>query len=253
VSGPPILEVRGLTKQYGDFVALRDVDLTVEADRIQALIGPNGAGKTTLFGVVSGELRPTRGTVRFDGRDVTRLSAWRRTRAGMVRSFQVVRIFPTFSVAENVAAAVAANEGRSWVFFRPEGPVHADPRVTSLLEDAGLAELALDNAAALSQGDRKRLEIAMALALDPRLLLLDEPTAGMSPVETFATVRLIRRLWEERGCAVLLTEHDMSVVFDLAHVITVLHRGEILRSGDPESISRDPEVLEVYLGGLEAR
>ncbi len=248
-----ILEATGVTKLYGSFRALEAVDLTVAAGEIHAVIGPNGAGKTTFFAVISGELRPTKGTVRFDGRDVTRMPAWQRTRRGMVRSFQIVRIFPTFTVRENVHAAVLAGQRRTWVFYLDERRAGGGAETDRLLEESRLGPLADARASELSQGDRKRLEMAMALALDPRLLLLDEPTAGMSPAETAQTVELVRELWRRHGCAVLLTEHDMSVIFELASRITVLHQGRVLVSGEPEEIARDPRVLEVYLGrGLES-
>lgn len=247
-----ILEAIGVTKLYGTFRALDGVSLTADEGEIHAVIGPNGAGKTTLFAVISGELRQTAGRVRFDSQDVTRLPAWQRTRRGMVRSFQIVRIFPTFTVRENVHAAVLAGSGRTWVFYLDERRAGGDAETERLLEESRLGPLAGQRASELSQGDRKRLEMAMALALDPRLLLLDEPTAGMSPAETFETVALIRELWRRHGCAILLTEHDMSVIFELATRITVLHQGRVLVSGEPDAIANDPRVLEVYLGrGLE--
>ena len=248
-----LLETTGVSKRYGRFVALHDVDLRVGDGEIHAVIGPNGAGKTTLFSVISGELRPTSGRVRFAGRDVTRVPGWERTRRGMVRSFQVVRIFPSFTVRENVHAAVLAGQRRTWVFYLDEQRAGGHAETERLLEESRLSLLADARASELSQGDRKRLEMAMALALDPRLLLLDEPTAGMSPAETVQTVELVRELWRAHGCAVLLTEHDMSVIFELASRITVLHQGRVLVSGEPDAIARDPRVLEVYLGrGLES-
>lgn len=243
-----ILDARGLTKRYDQFVALQGVELSLAEHEIHALIGPNGAGKSTVFGILAGDLRATAGSVAYRGRDITRMAAWRRTRLGMARSFQIARVFTRFTVEENVRAAVLAAQRRSWIFFRPEGSIETGSMTEQLLAETGLASLRDTLASGLSQGDRKRLEIAMALALGPEVLLLDEPTAGMSPVETAATVRLIRRLWQERGCAVLITEHDMSVVFELAQRITVLHRGEVLRSGAPAEISDDPTVREVYLG-----
>ena len=246
-----VLDARGLTKRYDEFLALSDVDLDLADGEVHALIGPNGAGKTTLFGILAGDLHATKGTVAYRGEDITRLPAWRRTRLGMVRSFQIARVFASFTVEENVRSAVLAASRKSWIFFRSERSVGAGSLTDELLTETGLAGLRDVRATALSQGDRKRLEIAMALALEPRVLLLDEPTAGMSPVETHATVRLVRQLWQDRGCAVLITEHDMSVVFELAQRITVLHRGEVLRSGEPAAIAEDPAVREVYLGGAD--
>jgi len=246
------LAVRGVTKVFGEFRALSDVNLEVRPGEIHALIGANGAGKTTFFGVLSGELRATAGTVSFAGRDVTRLPAWRRTRLGMARAFQIARVFPSFTVEGNVRGAVLAGLGHSWRFYLPQSRAGGVEETGALLRETGIERLAAHRAGDLSHGDRKRLEIAMALALRPTLLLLDEPTAGMSAFETAATVHLIRSLWEERHCSVLLTEHDMPVVFELAHRITVLDHGRVLRTGEPDAIARDAAVREVYLGrGLD--
>jgi len=246
-----ILDARGVSKRYDEFLALSNVDIDLTDGEVHALIGPNGAGKSTLFGILAGDLRATEGTVAYLGENVTRLPAWRRTRLGMVRTFQIARVFASFTVEENVRSAVLAATRKSWIFFRTEGSVGAGHITDGLLSETGLADLRNVHAVALSQGDRKRLEIAMALALEPRVLLLDEPTAGMSPLETQATVHLVRQLWQDRGCAVLITEHDMSVVFELAQRITVLHRGEVLRSGEPTAIAADLAVREVYLGGAD--
>ncbi|MDP9266140.1 MAG: ABC transporter ATP-binding protein [Chloroflexota bacterium] len=242
------LEARGVTKRFGEFRALEDVDLDVAAGEIHALIGPNGAGKTTFFGVVSGELRATAGSVRFAGRELGGMPAWRRTRLGMARAFQIARVFPTFTVEENVRCAVLAGRRRSWLIHLPESRAGADPETREFLRETDLERLAPNFAGELSHGDRKRLEIAMALALRPSLLLLDEPTAGMSAFDSAATVRLIRDVWQRHSCSVLLTEHDMPVVFELAHRITVLDHGRVLRIGAPQDIARDPAVREVYLG-----
>lgn len=248
MEGAPVLEARGLTQRFGEFVALDGVDLAVHPREIHALIGPNGAGKTTFFGVVSGELRPSAGTVRFAGRDLGHMPAWRRTRLGMSRAFQIARVFPTFTVEENIRAAVLAGARRSWLIHIPESRAGATEDTRALLAETALEPLAAHRAGELSHGDRKRLEIGMALALRPSLLLLDEPTAGMSAFDSAATVRLIRDVWQRRGCAVLLTEHDMPVVFELAHRITVLDHGRVLRTGEPLAIARDEAVREIYLG-----
>ena len=242
------LEARGITKRFGEFLALEAVDLDVSEGEIHALIGPNGAGKTTFFGVVSGELRATAGAVRFAGRELGTMPAWRRTRLGMARAFQIARVFPTFTVEENVRAAVIAGRRRSWIIHLPESRAGGDAETNELLRETELDRLAAHRAGDLSHGDRKRLEITMALALRPTLLLLDEPTAGMSAFDSAATVRLVRSVWERRGCSVLLTEHDMPVVFELAHRITVLDHGRVLRSGVPDEIAHDDAVREVYLG-----
>lgn len=241
-------EVRGVVKRFAGNLALDDVSLTVTAGQLHAVIGPNGAGKSTLFGVIAGEYRPDRGNVLVAGRDVTRMAAHRRVRAGVARAFQVARIFPDMSVRQNVAAAVIAANGSARVFWRGKPLRSAAVTVNGVLERVGLAAISDRLARALSQGDRKRLEIAMALMLRPKLLLLDEPTAGMSPEETASTVGLVRELWSQGGLSVLLTEHDMQVVFDLAQQLTVLDRGHVLCSGDPADVRERDDVKEIYLG-----
>ena len=244
----PLLLARTVTKSFSGFLALRDTTLAVPAGSICALIGPNGAGKSTLFGVIAGSVRPTAGRVRFAGRDVTGMPAWKRARMGMSRAFQVARFFPSFTVAENIRGAVLAQRRESWQFFRSERSAAVAADVEASLAGAGLEHLRDVLAAHLSQGDRKRLELTMATALKPTLLLLDEPTAGMSPSETAATIDLIRWLWRERECTVLLTEHDMAVVFDLAQRITVLNLGQVIAEGPPDQIGRDQRVIDAYLG-----
>jgi branched-chain amino acid transport system ATP-binding protein len=244
----PLLVADRVTKRFGGFTALRDATLTVPRGHLWALIGPNGAGKSTLFGIIAGSVRPSSGKVLFDDRDITRMPGWRRARLGMSRAFQVARFFPSFTVAENVRSAVLAQRTETWNFYRSERSGAVARQVEEDLERASLSHLREIRASNLSQGDRKRLELTMATAMRPKLLLLDEPTAGMSPVETVATIALIRDLWQEHGCTILLTEHDMSVVFDLAQTITVLNRGETIAEGTPEMISRDPRVIDAYLG-----
>jgi branched-chain amino acid transport system ATP-binding protein len=244
----PLLLAEAVTKSFSGFLALRDATLAVPRGSICALIGPNGAGKSTLFGIIAGSVRPTGGRVLFDGQDVTRLPAWKRARKGMSRAFQVARFFPSFTVAENVRGALLAQRGISWQFYRGENPPEVAADVEASLEVARLSHLSGVLAAHLSQGDRKRLELTMATSMRPKLLLLDEPTAGMSPQETASTIDLIRRLWQEQGCTVLLTEHDMAVVFNLAERVTVLNLGTIIAAGPPDEISRDARVIDAYLG-----
>jgi len=243
-----LLLAENVTKSFSGFLALKNATIGVPEGRICALIGPNGAGKSTLFGIIAGSVRPTHGRVVFDGRDVTRTPAWKRTRMGMSRAFQVARFFPTFSVEENVRGAVLAHRGDSWRFYRPENSTEVAEEVDRTLETANLKPLSKVLAAHLSQGDRKRLELTMAIALHPKLLLLDEPTAGMSPVETIATIKLVRELWRQNKCTVLLTEHNMSVVFEIAERVTVLNLGEIIAEGAPEEISKNERVIDAYLG-----
>jgi branched-chain amino acid transport system ATP-binding protein len=244
----PLLLAEEVTKSFSGFLALKKATLEVPRGRICALIGPNGAGKSTLFGIIAGSVRPTAGRVTFDGVDVTHAPAWKRSRMGMSRAFQVARFFPTFTVAENVRGAVLAQRGESWRFYGREDSRAVEAEVAHNLDLTGLGDLRDRLAAHLSQGDRKRLELAMAVALKPKLLLLDEPTAGMSPSETVATIELIRDLWRESGYTVLLTEHNMSVVFGLAERITVLNLGEIIAEGTPQEISHNERVVDAYLG-----
>lgn len=242
------LELRGVEKRYGANTALEDVSLTVPPGQLRAIIGPNGAGKSTLFGVITGEHPADRGRILFHGRDVTRLSPSRRVQAGMARAFQVAHVFPALTVAENMSIAVLAAQGRGFVFWRSLGRTLDSERLGSALDRARLTRLAGRRARQLSQGDRKRLEIGMALALGASLLLLDEPTAGMSPEETEETVTLVRELWEAGGLTVVLTEHDMKVVFGLAQEVTVLEQGRVLCSGEPAEVRSRPDVIQAYLG-----
>jgi len=245
---PAKLELEHVTFRYRGNLALDDVSLRVETDELHAIIGPNGAGKSTLFGVVSGERLPQGGSVRLAGRDVTRMAPHVRTRLGVVRAFQVARVFPHLTVRENVRIAILAARRRDHVFWRRADDPETEARVDHVLGDMQLTALADRGSMALSQGDRKRLEIAMALAVQGDFLLLDEPTAGMSPEETEATVALLRRLWERGGLTILLTEHDMKVVFGLAQRITVLVHGRVLCTGRPEDIRERADVREAYLG-----
>ena len=244
--GTPLLDARGITKGYGRIPVLQDVNLTIGQGQAHVVIGPNGAGKTTLFKSLSGEIFPTAGTVRFDGADVTRVPAWKRTRLGFGRTFQVARVFGQMTVRENMLVAVeAAAGGGGWSLTTPKS---RESELDALLADVGLAAQRDARAGALAYGDRKRLELGMTLALKPKLLLLDEPTAGMSQADRFASVELIARVTKERGIALLLTEHDMDVVFGLATQLTVLHYGRVIASGDPQTVRADPKVREVYLG-----
>lgn len=242
------LQLVGITKRYGAHVVLDDVDLEVPAGQLRAVIGPNGAGKSTLFGVISGEHAADVGRVLIAGEDVTTLSAHRRVRRGVARAFQVARVFPRLNVRDNVLAAVLARRRQAATFWRPVGSLGLRREIDALLELTALGGLADRLAGALPQGDRKRLEITMALALQARLLLLDEPTAGMSPEETAATVQLVDRLWRQGNLTVVLTEHDMNVVFKLAQAITVLHRGAVVCTGAPEAVRQRADVREIYLG-----
>ncbi len=241
-----MLRIEGLSVAFGGLQAVQDVSLSVDADERVAIIGPNGAGKSTLFNLISGALHPDAGRVIFDGRDITRLPAHQRARSGLARSFQRSSIFATLTVYENALAAVMICGQRVLDIRRPALPEAAADEV---LHAVGLFEQRQQVAGTLALGDQKRLELALVLALRPRLMLLDEPTAGMSPEETAATVTLVQRLAQERGIGLLFTEHDMSVVFGIAQRVLVLSQGQVIAQGTPQAIRANPDVQRLYLGG----
>jgi branched-chain amino acid transport system ATP-binding protein len=243
----PLLAVRGLRKRFGGLVATDGVDLDVAEGETLAVIGPNGAGKTTLIAQLSGEVRPDAGTIRFAGADVTALSASARSHLGLARSFQITSIFREFSTLDNVALAVQAHAGHSFRFWRParaEAALREPAR--AMLEQVGLGARGDVPAGTLAHGEQRQLEIAMALATHPRLLLLDEPVAGMALDESARMVELLRRL---RGRhTIVLVEHDMDAVFALADRISVMVYGRVIASGSPAAIRADPQVRLAYLG-----
>jgi branched-chain amino acid transport system ATP-binding protein len=242
-----VLEVRDLRKSFDGFQALGGVSLTVPERSISAIIGPNGAGKTTLFNLITGHLRPDSGAVVFKGRDVTGIAPHDLCRLGMGRSFQRTNIFPRLTVFQNIQAAFLSHRGRGWNLLTPVERLYAEETET-LLEAVGLLDKAGEVSGFLSHGNQKQLELGIALALEPEILLLDEPTAGMSAAETRESIKLIERLGRERNLTLLFTEHDMEVVFSIAHRVTVLHQGKVIADGRPEAVRRDPEVRRVYLG-----
>lgn len=242
-----VLELIGLNKAYGALQVTRDVSLEVRAGEVHALIGPNGAGKTTLIGQISGALRPESGRVRFEGRDVSALTLAERARAGLGRTFQITQILPEFTALENVALAVQAHQGHSFRFFRTAArDTRLNDAAMAVLAEVGLAERARVLAGALSHGERRSLELALALALQPKLLLLDEPMAGTGPAETEHLVALLKQV--KQRCPLLLVEHDMAAVFELADRISVLVYGEIIATGTPEEIRANADVRAAYLG-----
>ena len=243
----PLLEVAGVTRSFGGFQALAGVSFHVEAGEISAVIGPNGAGKTTLFNVITGHLAPDAGRVALAGRDITGQAPHTICRLGLARSFQRTNIFPRLSVFENVQIAVLSHERRAYGPWTPAHGLGRD-RTMAVLEDVGLAQRAADPSGSLSYGDQKQLELGIALALEPTLLLLDEPTAGMSPQETRSSIALVARIARERKLTVLFTEHDMDVVFSVAQRICVLHQGRMIADGAPEDIRGLAEVKRVYFG-----
>ena len=246
----PILRLQGLTKRFGGLTATDSVTLDVAEGEIHAVIGPNGAGKTTLVGQISGEIRPDRGRILFAGRSIARGPVHARALLGIARSFQITSVFLDFTAAANVALAVQARAGHSFRFWKDAASDDAlRAPAAEYLDLVGLGDRAGDAAATLSHGERRQLEIAMALATEPRLLLLDEPTAGMGGGES---ARMIELLQGFRGrFAILLVEHDMEAVFALADRVTVLDSGRILASGPPDDVRADPAVRRAYLGDAE--
>jgi branched-chain amino acid transport system ATP-binding protein len=243
----PALALHGLTKRYGALTVTDGVSLALAPGCIHAVIGPNGAGKTSLMQQISGFVRPDAGRIVLNGRDITRLSPHRRARIGLARSFQVTSVLTEFPVLDNVAMAVQARAGARWGFFRPAArEARFNEAALAELEGVGLGGRADDLAANLSHGEQRQLELAMALALRPSVLLLDEPLAGAGPEETPRLVALLAAL---RGrCAVLLVEHDMDAVFALADTISVLDQGCVIATGPPAAIRNDPAVQAAYLG-----
>jgi branched-chain amino acid transport system ATP-binding protein len=242
-----LLEVRGLAKRFGGLAAVDGVDLTVAQGERRAVIGPTGAGKTTLFNLITGYIRPDAGTVTFDGGDITGKPTHRVARAGIGRAFQITSIFPGLTVFENVQLGRFARTGET---ARPVGTAAGrhSAEVSAILDDVGLLPLSAERAGNLSHGDQRALELAISLALEPKLLLLDEPTAGMAPEETTRTMELVRRIALERSLTLLFCEHDMEVVFGTADRVLVMHQGAPLVDGTPEEVRAHPEVRRVYLG-----
>jgi branched-chain amino acid transport system ATP-binding protein len=239
-----MIEIRELRRAFGGIVALDGVSLTVPQGERRAVIGPNGAGKTTLINVLTGELSPTAGSVRLAGRDITRLRPWQRARLGLAHVYQRAELFAPLTARENVALAVAAGRGPYRVFRAPPRSERAE--ADSTLDRVGLAGREGMAVRALSHGERRQLELAVALAQQPRVLVLDEPTAGMSPVETARITELVAGL--DRALTILIVEHDMDVVFRLADRVTVLHEGRVIADGTAAEVRGDVRVHDVYLG-----
>jgi branched-chain amino acid transport system ATP-binding protein len=242
-----LLEVERLTKRFGGVIAADEISLAIPAGELHAIIGPNGAGKSTLIGQLSGEVVSDSGHVRFDGREITNLPVYRRSRLGLARSFQITTLFPDFAALDNVALSVQAHAGHSFRFWRNarEEPELREPAQAALAR-VGLIERANTLVADLSHGERRQLEIAMALAARPRMLLLDEPMAGMGLEESARLLAMLRAL--KGSVTVMLIEHDIDAVFALADRISVLVYGRIIASGDPAAIRADAGVREAYLG-----
>jgi branched-chain amino acid transport system ATP-binding protein len=245
----PLLEIQRLNKSFGRVVAAHDIDLVFQPGVLTSIIGPNGAGKSTLINLLSGSIHPDAGRILFEGKDITRLPIYRRVRMGLCRSFQVVNVFPELTVFDNIQIPLLALRKRAHRLFRPvagETDVHQD--VMKILDRVGLRAQAWTTASALSHGDQRLLEVGIALAAGPKLLFLDEPTAGMNPVERSKILENIRSLSREGHTTFVIVEHDMDIVFSLSERVIVLHHGVVIGDGATEEIRNSPRVREVYLG-----
>lgn len=248
--GDQVLVARGLTKQFGGFAAVNNVDLSIRRGSIHALIGPNGAGKTTCFNLLTKTLAPSEGTITFDGHDITKLPAVDVARMGLVRSFQISATFLNMTALENVRVALLSGDKTAFCFWNSLRRIeHLNERAMELLTQVGLADMAGINASDLSYGKKRALEIATTLALDPRVMLLDEPTAGMGHEDVEPITELIRET--AKGRTVLIVEHNLSVVSSLSDRITVLQSGEILAEGTYDEVSSNQDVMAAYMGGIE--
>jgi branched-chain amino acid transport system ATP-binding protein len=244
-----LLRVENVSRHFGSLVAVKDVSLTVEPGELRAVIGPNGAGKTTFFNTISGLFRPTSGRILLDNRDITRLWPAERVKLGMARTFQITEIFPELTVRENLRVPVEVAAGLAMSFRLPrKADAEINARLDELLALGGLSDKAYRLVGELSHGDQRSTEIMMAIALKPRLLLLDEPTAGMGDQETYDITQLIRRLHRDSKLTIVLIEHDMRVVFHLADRIMVLDQGAVLAEGTPAEIAANETVQSAYLG-----
>ena len=245
-----MLEVKGISKSFGGFLAVNKATLEVRKGEIVAVIGPNGAGKTTLFNLVTGILKPDEGQVLFKGEEITGLPAYKTCKKGITRSFQVVNIFSRLTVFENVRISVLSQQGKTYHWFKPSREF-VNEETSEILKSVGLINRKYNVCGALSHGDQKVLEIAIALAGKPELLILDEPTAGMSPEETARCIDLIKQLSQSLGLTILFCEHDMELVFAIAQEIMVMVRGSTIAQGPPDEVRRNQQVQDAYLGGDE--
>jgi len=242
-----ILQVNNLVKSFNGFMAIAGVNFTVKKGELCAIIGPNGAGKTTLFNLITGHLSMDKGQIVFNDIDISHLNAHKVCRLGLGRSFQRINIFSRLTVFENIQAAVLTHRGKSFNFFTPVQPLFQE-ETHEILERVGLQEHRDEVSGSLAYGFQKQLELGIALAMEPKMLLLDEPTAGMSTQETRATIELIGEIVKEKGLTLLFTEHDMSVVFSISERILVLHQGKLIASGPPDEVRANTNVQKVYMG-----
>ena len=252
--GTPALQTENLTKTFGDLLAVDGVSLSVEPGEFRSVIGPNGAGKTTLFNLITGAMEPSSGSISLMGEDITALSPYERVHSGLARSFQITNVFNGLTVRENLRLAVQSTSydglsPRETMFAGPDDLEDINERTGAVLERVDLGQHADRKASVLPYGDRRRLEIGVVLATDPDVVLLDEPTAGMSSEETTATIDLIEDVLEDQ--TLLLVEHDVELVMSISDTISVLHKGAILAEGTPDEIANDDEVQQAYLGGYD--
>ena len=251
MSGEYVLETEGLTKEFAGFTAVKDVHLRVKRGSIHALIGPNGAGKTTCFNLLTKFLEPTRGKITYNGRDITSTKPADIARMGLVRSFQISAVFPHLTALENVRVALQRERGNSFDFWRPKSVLNVyNERARALLDDVGLTEYADTIAVEMPYGRKRALEIATTLALEPDMMLLDEPMAGMGHEDIDKIAALIKRVSANR--TILMVEHNLNVVANLSDTITVLTRGQVLAEGDYATVSKNPEVRQAYMGAGDA-
>jgi branched-chain amino acid transport system ATP-binding protein len=250
MSEAPILKIENLGHSYGRYMVIHDISLEVFSGDMTALIGPNGAGKTTFYNTVTGRFPPTRGRVYFNGQEITGLPAHKLVPRGLLRSFQITNIFPNLTVIENILVPLVLHYRKGYSFLRAlSGEKKLYQKAEEVLDKVGILESADQPASELAYGDKRLVEMAIVLARNPKLVMLDEPTAGMNPEETERTISLIKELTDRFGTTFFLTEHDMKVVFAVATQIYVLHQGGLIAQGDPEKIRTDPKVREAYLGG----
>jgi len=243
----PVLEICNLSKQFGGVKATDNISLSIAANEIHAIIGPNGAGKTTLVSQLSGSLQPDGGKIRFRGQDITSLATYKRSALGLARSFQITSLIMSMTVLDNIALGVQAHQGHSFKFWKPARSIESlRHKASEILEQIELIERADSKVSALSHGERRQVEIAVALATDPVLLLLDEPTAGMGASESAQMVEILKRMKGEK--TIVLVEHDMDAVFALADKISVLVYGQIIATGTPDEIRQNEDVRHAYLG-----
>ncbi len=245
----PALTTKGLTRKFGSFMAVDGVDVEVQEGEIRAVIGPNGAGKTTFFNLLTGHLRPSGGEIILGDLVISGRRAHEVARLGMTRAFQTTNIFPSMTVHENVVTALLGYSGRTLRFWKsPDASIQR--RADEVLDMVGLSEDRGRQAGILAHGDQRALELAMALAPLPKIILLDEPTSGMSPYETQRSVQILQKIWRDLHLTIVLSEHDMEVVFELAHTVTVLVSGRVLATGEPGEVRANSEVISAYLGGV---